>query len=570
MKILIIDDSETMLLQTRSTLEGLGHAVTASSQPNEVMQLYMDTQPDLIILDVVMDGLPGYECISRIRAHNQQNNDWVPIIFLSASVDDQSILEGIRAGGDDYLIKPISTLQLQAKIEAMERITTMRLKLIENNKLLNALSTIDYLTQIPNRRYFEKLIRTTFTDAIQNKKEFALIIIDIDNFKIINDTLSHNMGDMLLRQVVGRIQKMLGESGSISRLGSDEFAIILDFNGKQHIDNTAKRLIELFQPTFSLDNNQVHITPSIGIACYPDGGTDANTLIKHAYLALYHARNNGHNRYAHFNESLNEEYISKTKYKLALRLALENNQFFLTFQPKYKLETKEVTGVEALIRWNHPKLGLVSPDEFIPIAEEIGIILQIGKWVIEQTCQQFSIWRASGFTDLSMAINLSPNQLVKENLVNFLKDTLEIYNIPANKIELEITETAIMSNNMISEKILNQFHNMGVTLAIDDFGTGYSSLSHIKKLPVDTLKIDKSFVSDIPNDPNDIAIVESVILLSKSLGLHVIAEGIETEAQLNFLVEHGCTEGQGFYLSKPLSTEETTALLNERKENGHH
>jgi EAL domain-containing protein (putative c-di-GMP-specific phosphodiesterase class I) len=253
--------------------------------------------------------------------------------------------------------------------------------------------------------------------------------------------------------------------------------------------------------------------------------------------------------------------MNRAKYELALRLALDNDQFSLNFQPKYNLKEKKIVGVEALIRWNHPDIGPIPPDEFIPIAEEMGVILQIGKWVIEHACQQFSIWQSEGFNDLTMAINLSPHQLIKVDLVGFLKDTLDIYSIPASKIELEITETAIMSQNKISENILTRFHDMGVTLSIDDFGTGYSSLSHIKQLPVDALKIDKSFVSDIPNDKNDIAIVKSVILLSKSLGLHVIAEGIETETQLQFLIEHNCTEGQGYYLSKPLSAEMMTELL---------
>ena len=552
-KILIVDDSKTALLTTSHYLKKLGHDVVATANPLEAESLFINESPDLVILDVMMDALSGYDCARQIREAQKDNTGWIPIIFLSAEVDDTAIHKGIDAGGDDYLTKPFSELTLAAKIKAMDRIADMRNQLIINNNLLEKLSTTDTLTKIPNRHQFEKLIETAISMCKRHHRKFALLFIDLDNFKFVNDTLGHYAGDLLLVEATKRIHSVLREGDSLARLGGDEFAAIInDVVDPQNAADAAQRIIEALQPSFNIKRNSINITSSIGISFFPDSGESAYELIKNSDLAMYQAKANGRNNYVVFSDKIQKKYIEKINFEFSLRNSVKNGEFLLLYQPIYDLKTREIIAIESLVRWNHQQLGLLEPDKFISLAEETGMILEIGKWIIHNSCADFSKLIKMGFTTQALSINLSPHQLLKQDLVDFLKITLDEYSIPGVHVNIEITETAIMTHDIKWYEILKSVHDLGITIAIDDFGTGYSSLSHIRQLPIDALKIDQSFVSNIPQQKDDIAIIKAVIQLSKSLNLNVIAEGVETEEQCKFLIENGCTIGQGFLLAKPM------------------
>jgi len=561
LKILVVDDSKTSLLTIVTHLKQLHHEVVSTTDPTKALELYQTESPNLIILDVVMDKLSGFECAKLIRYDNTLPH-WVPIIFLSAMVDDSFIEQAIESGGDDYLAKPVTSTTLKAKIAAMERIAQMQSQLKEVNIKLQQLSSTDTLTGLANRYYFEKEIKSMIANAKRNNHIFALLFIDIDHFKTINDSLGHQVGDLLLRDISKRMREIVRESDFIARLGGDEFAIIL-----QEIDNThsagkiAHKLIKSLHQPYVINKNNIQVSASIGIACFPNAGKDMSTLVKNADIAMYRAKSAGRNNYQYFTDKLNVEHQEKSSIEIALSHSISNHELFLLYQPEYSLQSHDIIGMEALIRWQHDTLGIISPDKFISIAEENGFIIKLGDWILESVCKQYQSWLKEYHIDIPVAINLSPQQILKSDIAGRIKALLEQYSIPAHRIQFEITETTIMGHSGIVETTLKEFNKMGIKLYIDDFGTGYSSLSHLKLLPIDALKIDKEFVMDLAHDENDAAIVKSVISLSNALGLDVVAEGIETQQQLEFLIQHGCLKGQGYYFSKPLTPEDIIKLL---------
>ncbi|MCH9644014.1 MAG: EAL domain-containing protein [Gammaproteobacteria bacterium] len=565
MKILIIDDSKTSLLMIEAHIKNLGHTTITTQKASEGITLFSEKNPDLVILDVVMEEMSGHECARAMR-ELEQGKGWVPIIFLSGRVTDEDIAAGINAGGDDYICKPFSELALKTKITAMQRIADMRHELVSINNKLETLSSTDALTGIANRFEFERVLNITLNHVQANDCSFALLFIDLDNFKMVNDTLGHQTGDELLKLVSTKMQLNLKQQDFIARIGGDEFAIILYDIADTHIAGTiADRIVKTIRDITHINDNEIYIGTSIGIACYPFAGDNKESLIKHADIAMYQAKAYGKNNYQYFTKELNEKHQLKSEMENALYQAIDNDELKVFYQPKLDLISRKVVGVEALLRWTHNDKN-IPPDIFIPIAEETGIIIAIGEWVIDDACRTFSAWFNTGYNDIKLAINISPVQLIKSNIVNCISDVLKDCKLPTSCIDLEITETAIMAYSDISEDVLFKLHEMGITLSIDDFGTGYSSFSHIKKLPVDALKIDKEFVIDIPKEKNNEAIVKSIISMCKNLGLNTVAEGIETETQLKFLVQNGCTEGQGFYFSKPLPPAEAFEFM--KKNNG--
>lgn len=513
-----------------------------------------------------MDKLSGYECATTLSEYNKSNDDWVPIIFLSAAVDDEAVQQGIESGGDDYLTKPINTTILKSKILAMERIATMRNKLLESNERFETLSLTDALTGLPNRKFYEQMINSVMANACRNHTIFALLFIDLDKFKNINDTLGHHLGDLLLQKVSVRIRHELRQGDHITRLGGDEFAIILPtIEGPDCASTVANKIIASLAESFDLEGNEVSISCSVGVACYPQAGEDAETLTKNADIAMYRAKSLGRNTFQFFTEELNLAHSNKVKMEQALATAVSNDELSLVLQPKYQFEPKKIIGFEALLRWHHPEYGPIPPDGFIPVAEETGLIIPIGEWVIEHACALLGKINEQYKDTLTFAINISPVQVNSNSMLSLLQKCMKENNLTPAQLEIEITETAIMAYSNDTEQALRELHDLGIRIDIDDFGTGYSSLSHLKQLPINGLKIDKSFVMDIPKDENDIAIVKGIISLAKSLGLNITAEGIETIDQLQFLLDNGCSQGQGYYLSKPIPLDEAIALLKKQQ-----
>ncbi|WP_193559166.1 EAL domain-containing protein [Shewanella donghaensis] len=421
---------------------------------------------------------------------------------------------------------------------------------------LRILANFDPLTGLPNRTLFQDRLNQAVTKAHRSKSIVALFFLDLDRFKHINDSMGHHIGDLLLKAVAIRLQNSVRDGDTVARLGGDEFTIILEGIAKlKSVTIIADKVLNAFKKPFLLEDKNITVSPSIGISLYPNDADDTTSLIKYADTAMYHAKSLGRNNFQFYTKDLNKYATRHVELEAGLKEAIQKNEMFLVYQPKFDIQTKRIIGVEALLRWESKTLGFISPVEFIPLAEETGMINAIGHWAIDQACNQLASWHRQGFEHISVAVNLSARQL-KADIISTIEVALAVSGLPASALELELTESMIMGNPQDSVTVLSQLKALGLTIAIDDFGTGYSSLSYLKRFPIDTLKVDREFVRDIIEDPDDAAITCAIITLAHSLELNVVAEGVETQEQLDFLKHEGCDQVQGFLLSKPLSAED--------------
>ncbi len=420
----------------------------------------------------------------------------------------------------------------------------------------------DFLTRLPNRLLLEDRLLQALMQAKRHTKILALLFIDLDFFKYINDSLGHFVGDKLLKSVSARLISCVRNADTVSRLGGDEFVILLsEVEGALDVSHIAEKILSSLAQAHHIDKNELHITPSIGISIFPEDGNDVETLLKNADTAMYNAKEKGRNRYEFFKSEMNISSVKRMQVEVRLRRAIQNKEFFLHYQPMYDLATGKINGLEALIRWEDPKRGLIYPKDFIPIAEECGLIVPLGQWVLGEVCRQIRIWMDSDVTVVPVAVNISALEFRHKGFLEAVKQTLKSTGVAAQFIELELTESLLMHDIESSIQLLQSLKKLGIKLAIDDFGTGFSSLSYLKKFPIDTLKIDQSFVHDIITDADDATIVSAVIGMGKNLNQTVIAEGVETLAQLEFLQTHHCDVGQGFWFSKPVSADSIDLLL---------
>jgi diguanylate cyclase (GGDEF)-like protein/PAS domain S-box-containing protein len=420
----------------------------------------------------------------------------------------------------------------------------------------------DFLTGLPNRMLLNDRINQATILASQNRKKVAILFLDLDGFKHINDSLGHATGDKLLKSVAARLIDCVRDSDTVSRQGGDEFVVLLSEVGQaEDAAITARRLLQAIASPYFIDGHDLHITTSIGVSVFPDDGVDAETIIKNADTAMYQAKENGWQSYKFFTASMNERAVQRQSIEEGLRRALERKEFAVYYQPKINLRTGRMSGAEALLRWTHPTRGLISPAEFIPVAEDSGLIVEIGKWVLREACQQAQAWIIRGFDLPTIAVNISAMEFRQERFLEGVMEVLKETNFNPRRLELELTESALMRHVEATESILKVLRATGVQIAIDDFGTGYSSLSYLRKFPIDALKIDQSFVRQITTNPDDSSIVTAVISMGRSLKLRVVAEGVETLNELEFLKAHQCDEAQGYYFSRPVSAEQFVTLL---------
>ncbi|HEY9452581.1 MAG TPA: EAL domain-containing protein [Bradyrhizobium sp.] len=424
------------------------------------------------------------------------------------------------------------------------------------------LASHDSLTGLPNREMFNGMLRRAIDAAGRYQRQFALLFIDLDRFKVINDSLGHDAGDMLLVEIGGRLRRALRSSDVVARLGGDEFVVILEEAAERsEVEQVAGELLSVLSQPLQLSGHECHTTASIGIAMYPSDGADMSTLTKNADMAMYLAKEDGKNGFRFFSREIRTQSIERLKLESALRRALERDQFTLHYQPKIDMASGQITGVEALLRWNHPEFGSVSPAQFIPLAEETGTIVPIGRWVLKEACAQNMAWQRRGLRPVTMAVNLSPRQFADGHLLQDVDEALVSSGMSPVLLQLEVTESMVMRNVSRAIKILDAIQSRGIRLAIDDFGTGYSSMSLMKQFPIDTIKIDRSFIRDLPVDSEDQAIAQAIISMGKALGMTVVAEGVETLEQQAFLRSHACDEMQGFLFSRPLPSGEMADLL---------
>lgn len=487
-------------------------------------------------------------------------------VVLSRIMKLTTNLAGIRNSKDLSSRVPISGKDELSRLE------------IEFNSMMGALEKSqhkirhqayhDALTDLPNRFLFNDHLEQTLKNAEKNSTMAAVIFIDLDRFKQINDTLGHDVGDVLLQAASETLISCLSQHDSIARMGGDEFTFILsNMTDKEDILNVAKKVLNNLSTPFNIKGHELFVSASIGISVYPEDGSDSETLIKHADVAMYEAKNQGGNQYQLYETAMSERAYDKLMLENALHKALEREEFMIYYQPRLDLETGLIMGLEALIRWRHSEKGMISPQDFIPLSEETGLIIPLSEWIIRQACSQVKTWQSLGYFDLNISVNLSKVQFQQSDFVDKVKQILNETGLSPEHLELEITESMTMHDMEIAVQQLNELRELGIKVAIDDFGTGYSSLGYMKKLPVHTIKIDRSFVMNVPNDPVDSAIISSMIGMAHELNLNVVAEGVETEEQLHFLRKKKCQEVQGFLFSPPVPSTDIEHLLFNNKNN---
>ncbi|QLC72335.1 EAL domain-containing protein [Pseudomonas sp. LPB0260] len=457
------------------------------------------------------------------------------------------------------LVIALLTSLLDARMQA--QVARLSESLALANRELTQLALHDPLTKLPNRLLLEDRIGQSIHKMERRGGHFALMFMDLDGFKPVNDAFGHHLGDMLLCAVGERLRQRLRAQDTLARVGGDEFVLLAELREADDAVSLAEQIVQLISQPFTIGEHELRVSTSVGIALYPGDGEDQQALLRNADAAMYHAKGAGKNGYSFFEASMNANARKQLQLLHDLRMALERDEFRLYYQPKFDARNGRPTGAEALLRWQHPERGIVSPAEFIELAEKTGMIIPIGEWVLDQACRQMRQWYEQGHRDWRVAVNLSALQFCHAGLIDSVAKALRQHALPANCLTLEITETTAMSDADATLQVLNRLAEMGVDLSIDDFGTGYSSLLYLKRLPANELKIDRGFVSDLVHDSDDAAIISAIVALGQALNLRIVAEGVETQQQKSFLTELGCNSLQGFLLGHPLPADQFIQAL---------
>lgn len=510
---------------------------------------------DVVLLDLHLPDAAGSECVEQIL----QAAPKIPIVVLSGQADEDYAVEILNRGVQDYLVKweGDGRIILRAIRYAIER------KRAEIE--LHYLARYDSLTGIPNRQYLCDQLERATTRARRAGKKMGLLFLDLDRFKTVNDTLGHQFGDELLRAVVERLKYSIRAGDLLARLGGDEFAVLLeDVSGPLELESVARTLVACFAEPFKLGHREVTVTASVGITLYPIDNVEPLALLNNADIAMYQAKERGRNTFKFFTQNMHEELLHYHRLETDLKSAVAAQQFRLLYQPQLGLQDRKVYAVEALLRWAHPERGLLSPDEFIGVAEESGYIVPIGLWVLDRACRQIKEWERAGLPVPRVAVNVAPAHFHQPGFRTQIRQTLLHHDVDPSLIELELTERSLMEDTDAVQTCLRGLKETGVRLAIDDFGTGYSCLSYLRRFPIDVLKIDGSFVSDLDTNSDAEAICGAILSIAQRLGLDAVAEGIETERQLDFLTRLGCRYGQGFHFGQPVEPQELVDLLRKR------
>ncbi|MBF0380735.1 MAG: EAL domain-containing protein [Magnetococcales bacterium] len=551
-RILIIDDSVDMANHYSMLLKEAGMEVAIVNDPLQTFAAMADFAPDLILMDLYMPECSGQELAQLIRQREIYIS--IPIVFLSYETDQDSQLRALKLGGDDFLTKSIEPEHL---IESV-------IHRAKRSRQISSNLTRDELTGLPNRNALKDRLTQAVRQTQRAESKMGFCVIDLDLFKKINDSLGHLFGDKVLKEVAIRIKNCLRPGDTVCRLGGDEFAVIYPgIQGIKEVEHAVSRIeTALFLP-FRLDKKTIHLSSSIGITIFPDDSNNIDSLIQNAELALHAAKDSGRNKNQFFDKSMGELAERRMTLEGEMREAIFNGDFVLHYQPKVELPSRNIVGMEALVRWQHPQKGMISPVEFIPLAEETGLIIQLGEWILYQACADNTEWLNQGY-DLRVAVNLSSKQFQQQNLIKIVEAALRETGLPNKNLELEITESMVMGDMDKVIALLQEFRKRDIHISVDDFGTGYSSLSYLKKFPIHALKIDQSFIRDMHTSEDDSAIVKAIVSMGHSLRLNIIAEGVEQIEHLDFLENLGCQTIQGYYFSKPLEKAQFSKLLDNK------
>jgi diguanylate cyclase (GGDEF)-like protein len=567
--ILVADDDAAARTIMRAALRKAGYQVRLACGGADALQQFRAHPTDMVMLDIDMPDMGGHEVCATLR---REAGALLPIVMVTGMDDVASVETAYQHGATDFIAKPVNWALIGHRIRYLFRGHQALVALRDAESRVARLAYYDSLTGLPNRHSFLERVDREITRAARNGLRLGVLFMDLDGFKNINDTLGHATGDLILQWAAERLREgmragdLLTHSGDdssndeLARLGGDEFtAVILDIEHPRDALMVANRVTQSMRRPFVLEERQLTLTTSIGIAMYPEDGADAATLLKHADTAMYHAKTSGRDNAQLYNVSLTKDIERRMEMDTALRLAVEREQFALVYQPQVDSATGRVVGVEALIRWTHPVRGALSPMEFIPLSEEIGLIEQIGEWVLRTACKAAAGWRAAG-QPLRVAVNLSPVQLRCPQFADRVVAILAETGLPPSELELEVTEGVLMEHSPTSRSTLQRLRDHGVHLALDDFGTGYSSLSYLTRMPIGHIKIDRSFVAGLLEGGEHAAIVRAVLAMAGSLGMRCTAEGVESLEQASALKSMGCHWLQGYYFSQPVALEQVPAV----------
>ena len=597
--ILIIDDIPTNLGVMVDLLETEGHRVLVAKNGAEGLQRAESEQPELILLDVMMPGENGFSVCRRLKAGTTTRH--IPVIFMTSLDDLQHKLEGFAAGGVDYVTKPVQIAEVVTRVRTHLELSTLRHQLATQNQQLREardeleervrlrtaaltaeveerrraeqelqrysdqirhMAHHDPLTGLSNRILFQQRLEQLIAHARHRNESVATMFLDLDQFNQINDSFGHAVGDVVLREISQRLTNCLRETDALARWGGDEFVVALS---TPDVEQTSRRVAEAMLDTLHApvlaEKHELHLSGSIGISLYPADGLDVQTLLRAADTAMYHAKEKGRGTLEFFTPALTANVQHRTSLAALLHGAQARNEIYLEYQPQVDIDSGRILGAEALMRWRRPDVGNIAPTEFIPIAEDTGLIQGLGEWALRQACEQAKRWHDAGHRELTMAVNLSVRQLADPKITDRVARLLEETGFPASSLELEITENLLLQPTDDVLSLLRRFTELGIRLTIDDFGIGYSSLSYLQRFPIQSLKIDRSFVNRIGLAFHDDAIVSAIIALADSLHLRVLAEGVETAAQIEFLRERGCRAAQGYFYSSSVDAPEFTDLL---------
>ncbi len=562
MKILVVDDDPSARLVVEVVAEELGHQCFSADNGKKAWQLFGEVTPDVVVSDRAMPGLDGLELCRRIRA--VETGTYAYLVLLTEYGEPADVLEGMHAGADDCLTKPLDPFELQARLMAARRVTALHAELTHSWAEQVRQANTDALTGLASRAAFDVMLPRMLARRGPDGRGSALLLADLDAFKAVNDRYGHRVGDQLLRVTAERLTALVRDADLVARLGGDEFAVIVDDTDVRGAIVLAGRITEALGETAELGD--ISVTPRASVGVYiPDGQVDAGQALVCADMAMYTAKyaSGGHQLYdAERHRSIIERY----DIELDLRAAPARGEMVLHYQPIVDLATRQILGVEALVRWNHPTRGVLEPDAFIEVAEESGAIVDLGRWVLAQGCADTPLFLAvlpEGHP-FTVAVNLSRRQLSSHTLVDDVSDALHSNGLTPERLVLEVTETALMQDADAMISLLHKLKSLGVELAMDDFGTGYSSLAQLRTMPIDVLKIDKAFVDGIASDDEEWALATAIIRLARSLGKRTLAEGVEHPAQLAHLRSLGCEWGQGYLFARPKPLDEVLRLLAEQ------
>jgi diguanylate cyclase len=566
-QILIVDDDAAIRDVLFEFLSESYHCLAVDSA-ERALELFSERQFDLMLTDITMNRMSGLDMIPEIRARSPKT----VVVMISGQQTINFAIEALRAGAFDYLTKPFDLGQVGAVVRrALDHHQALEAQLVQQSNLedlvrqrtaeVARMVSHDQLTQLPSRISFEESVCRALSVARRMGKKLGVIFFALDQFKSINDTLGHSVGDLLVKSVAERLGPHFSGHETIARFDADTFALLkTDVSGPNDLVELSRSIANVLKPAFLFNGHELFVTASIGIGMFPGNGIDCQTLLKNAVAALNRARVMGGNNYQFYASDMNRRALQRLSLESGLRRAVQKNEFVVYYQPQVDIESRKIIGTEALVRWQHPQFGMLGPTDFIGVAEETGIISEIGAWVLWTACAQTKQWQQQGLASLNVAVNVSPRQFQDEDFMQTVQQTLRATGLEPRCLELELTETCVMRNRKSTVDTLNGLRAFGVKIAIDDFGTGYSSLGYLKHLPIDYLKLDRSFVAGITTDSDDAALVMTMMTLAHNLKLRVVAEGVETEGQADFLRLLRCQEGQGYLFSRPVPAEAFAAL----------